>query len=162
VLAADQKDFAKSQGIQLLRPVFGDGLLTSDGELHARQRRLAQPLFHRELITGWADAMAELADEHQRGWRQGDALDLHYGMRVLTVRVLGRVMFGTDFGSDAERVTEAINGALSLARRALIPGPRFARLLPITGEVAHAKRTLDEIVDRLMHERLSSANGDGD
>ena len=51
VLVTNQKNFHKSRGLERARRLLGNGLLTSEGEFHLRQRRLAQPAFHRQRIA---------------------------------------------------------------------------------------------------------------
>ena len=57
VLVTRQRDFAKGYFYRVLRPLLGNGLLTSEGDFWLRQRRLAQPAFHRERINAYAETM---------------------------------------------------------------------------------------------------------
>ena len=59
VLVTHQRNFAKGAGIELMKPLLGEGLLTSEREFHLRQRRLAQPAFHRKRIAAYGAAMVE-------------------------------------------------------------------------------------------------------
>ncbi|MEA2663507.1 MAG: hypothetical protein QOI11_451, partial [Candidatus Eremiobacteraeota bacterium] len=54
LLTASGYDAVKSRGLQRMRRLLGEGLLTSDEPLHLRQRRLVQPAFHRERVAGYA------------------------------------------------------------------------------------------------------------
>ena len=58
LLVARNRDFIKSPGVRLLRPVLGDGLLLSEGDTWLRQRRLVQPAFHRQRVAGYGEVMA--------------------------------------------------------------------------------------------------------
>src|SRR4029079_2985738 len=57
ILVTNQRNFTKSRGLERTRKLLGNGLLTSEGSLHLRQRRLMLPAFHRERIATYADAM---------------------------------------------------------------------------------------------------------
>jgi cytochrome P450 len=57
VLVTNTRSFKKGQGLQEARRIIGEGLLTSEGDHHRRQRRLIQPMFHHARIAGYADVM---------------------------------------------------------------------------------------------------------
>src|ERR1043165_9164499 len=57
ILVVQQRSFHKGRALQRTKPILGEGLLTSEGEHHKRQRRLAQPAFHRDRIGRYALGM---------------------------------------------------------------------------------------------------------
>src|SRR5207249_4103322 len=63
-----QRRFARGYAHRGLRLLLGDGLLTSEGEFHRRQRRIAQPAFHRERIAEYARAMTAAAMRWSDRW----------------------------------------------------------------------------------------------
>src|SRR5690606_7840768 len=63
VLVDNNKNYVKSRNYQGLRIVLGDGLVTSDGELWRRQRKLAQPAFLRKRVEAFAGPMAAMSEE---------------------------------------------------------------------------------------------------
>ena len=65
------RETMKGPGLQGAKAVLGNGLLTSEGEFHLRQRRLAQPAFHKQRIAAYADDMVNEALRHQGSWRDG-------------------------------------------------------------------------------------------
>ena len=161
VVAADQKAFVKGASMETAKVVFGEGLLSSGGELHRRQRRLIQPLFHRELIAAYAAGMTEATESHQRQWRDGEQVDLQREMRRVTIAILGRALFSSDLRSEADRISEAVGDAVGFTRLMLFPGPTVLKLfpLPLKRQVGPAKAALEEIIDRLLQEHLLSSNG---
>ena len=50
VLIRNHKNFIKSRGLQVSKRLLGEGLVTSEGEYHDRQRRIIQPAFHPTFI----------------------------------------------------------------------------------------------------------------
>lgn len=102
-----------------LRWSLGDGLLNAEGERWLRQRRFIQPLFTRRRIAGYAEAMGEEADALSARWRtMPGTIDLHAEMSRVTLRIVGRLLFGGD-------VERAI--------------PVVARVFPILGEYARLR-----------------------
>jgi cytochrome P450 len=96
----------------LLRPLLGQGLLTSPRPLHQRQRHSIAPAFqHRRIIT-YADTMAHAAEALARDWRDGAAVDGAREMRHLTLRVIGKVLFDADLRSDAQELGTALTTAI--------------------------------------------------
>src|SRR5262245_50208238 len=59
VLVTNNRNFTKSRGLERARIFLGEGLLTSEGDFHLRQRRLIQPVFHKKRIAQYADVMVE-------------------------------------------------------------------------------------------------------
>jgi cytochrome P450 len=102
-----------------LRWALGDGLLNSQDERWLRQRRFIQPLFTRRRIAGYAEAMGEEAEALSARWRAaGDTIDLHAEMSRVTLRVVGRLLFG----ADVERAV-----------------PVVARVFPLLGEYSRMR-----------------------
>jgi cytochrome P450 len=73
LLVTRNRDFIKSPGVRLLRPLLGGGLLLSEGDTWLRQRRLIQPAFHRQRVAG--AVMTQYAERHVDGWRPGQVVD---------------------------------------------------------------------------------------
>ena len=108
-----------------LRLVLGDGLLTSsDHESWLRNRRMMQPIYARQSITGMFDAMvastrgmmARLADVY----RPGDPLDLHKELMRVTLDIVSRCMFSTSVTETIDAIgPHAVDIAINYAFRRL-------------------------------------------
>jgi cytochrome P450 len=99
VLASEADGYRKDSRVgDEVRWAVGEGLLTSQDERWLRQRRLIQPLFTRRRIAGYADSMAAEAGDVVERWRRPVAdrqsVDVHAEMSRLTLRVVGRLLFG--------------------------------------------------------------------
>ncbi|MFO0757416.1 MAG: cytochrome P450 [Byssovorax sp.] len=81
-----------------LRPLIGEhSILLLDGEPHFRHRRLAAPFFfHGEGPAAQAGAMCEVAARTIAAWPEGRPLPMHEHMRVLTLDIVLRVLFGAE------------------------------------------------------------------
>src|SRR5580704_4731011 len=108
VLQTQADAFHKSLGLSLfLRPLLGNGLLTSEEGFHARQRRLIAPALSHKRIASYADTMAERAARAVASWRDGETLDLSEAMMRLTLEIVGKTLFDADVGTDAQAVGDA-------------------------------------------------------
>lgn len=153
------RDTMKGRGLQSAKALLGNGLLTSEGEVHMRQRRLVQPAFHRDRIAGYADDMVRLTEQHLAAWRPDTDVDMATDMGALTLAVVGRTLFGTDLTGDAAEVGEALNEVLGGLGSRLILGPAMLRM-PTRGRrrALVASQRLDAVVQRMIDEHRSSGD----
>ncbi|HEY6464239.1 MAG TPA: cytochrome P450, partial [Polyangiaceae bacterium] len=108
ICVTQNRSFHKDRFAQDLQRVLGMGLLTSDGDFWRRQRRLAQPAFHRERIAGYAKTMVDLTRATADRWRAGEVRDAHADMMELTLAIVGRTLFGAELGARAREIGEAL------------------------------------------------------
>ena len=149
----------KGRGLQGTRAVLGNGLLTSEGETHLRNRRLVQPAFHRDRIAGYARDMVALAEEHGRAWQPGTRVDMQSDMAALTLAIVGRTLFGADLTGDARDVGAALNTMLEGMGNRLLLGPAALRLpTPGQRQSLAAAAALDALVQRLIDDHRSTGD----
>jgi cytochrome P450 len=92
----------------VIGPLLGQGLLISEGDFWRRQRRLAQPAFHRSRTNEYSPVMVECALERMRQWRGGETRNLAEEMMKLTLEVAVRTLFGTTLAGDSEAIGKAM------------------------------------------------------
>jgi cytochrome P450 len=165
VLVTHNSDFMKGRGLQRAKRLLGEGLLTSEPPLHRRQRRLAQPAFHKQRINTYASMMVDytLRMESER-WRDGQQLDIAQEMMRLTLAIVGKTLFDTETETEAEEVREALTATMESFTRFMLP---FAELLdrlplPATRRFEQARARLDAIIYRMINERRVSGEDRGD
>ncbi len=112
VLAGSREAYSKGNRFYLqIAEAFGWGLLTSEGELWQRQRRLIQPLFTRREIATYSALMAEeaaaVAERWDRARRNGGSVDANADMVGLALRVVGRAIFGDDLAKASDVLDQA-------------------------------------------------------
>ena len=78
------------------RPVFGEGLLTSEGDVWKRQRTLSQPAFHRDRINAYSKMMVDITKRITDEWKDGEERDLHQEMMRITSQIVVKTLFGAD------------------------------------------------------------------
>src|SRR3954470_2761569 len=84
VLVTNHRNFHKGRGLERAKMLLGEGLLTSEGDFHLRQRRLAQPAFHRQRVAAYGAAMTTYAASRRDRWSAGATIDAHREMMALT------------------------------------------------------------------------------
>src|SRR5262245_62672626 len=112
VLVTHNRNFTKSRGLERTKRLLGNGLLTSEGAMHLRQRRLMQPAFHRERVAAYGQTMAAYADRTRQMWRDGETLDVAQEMMGLTLSIAGKTLFDVDIEKQAAEVGRAMNDVM--------------------------------------------------
>ena len=83
----------------LLARILGQGILTSDGDFHQRQRRLVQPAFHTQRLSNYGGVMVNYTIDMLNGWVAGEHYDIADQMMCLTMRIVTKTLFGLKRGS---------------------------------------------------------------
>lgn len=128
ILVTRQHCFIRDTGAALIRELVGDGLLTREEPRHAERRRLLQPLFHRAHISSYAQIMIDEARRISLEWRDGQEIDVSRVMKRLTLTVVGRALFGTDFRESADEIASVLRRVI---RRSTRIAPLFALIEPV-------------------------------
>jgi len=163
VLVNKARLYHKGRILQANKYLFGEGLLTAEGDFWLRQRRLAQPAFHRERIAAYAATMADYTEQMLAKWCGGEERDVHQEMMNLALRIVGKTLFDADVTHEAREVGETLDMLLKIASN-------FGRtvLLPLwvpTPQNLRAKagvRRIEKIIYRIIAERRKSGQDTGD
>jgi cytochrome P450 len=156
VLIFQQNKFHKSTlSKEATERLLGQGLLISEGDFWRRQRRLAQPAFHRHRINEYSSAMVECAEAQGRTWRDGETRNMAEEMMALTLEAAVRTLFGTTLPGEAKRVGHA----MSFLMRYSLGRARKPINIPANWPTPRNKRAtreydfLDSLVYRIISER---------
>ncbi len=162
VLVHQAGKLVKGRLLERSRRLLGQGLLTSEGELHKEQRKLITPAFHRQRLTGYAASMSAEAEELALSWRSGDLVDMSEEIRRLTLRIVARTLFSAEVDTTTQReIGAALETFQESFRRLMLPLP--AGLLewlptPATLRFRRARARLDAIIRDLIAERRRSGD----
>jgi cytochrome P450 len=164
VLVTNQTQFKKSRMLERARLLLGDGLLTSEGDFHKRQRRLVQPAFHRERLVGYAATMAECAAQCRHRWTPGEHMDVSKEMMRLTLAIVARALFSSNVDSEADEIGTALTEVFGLFETILLPYSEWLEKLPLPSvrRFYRARARLDATIYRLIAERRASGQDTGD
>ena len=162
ILVTRNKLWQKDRYLQTLRPVLGEGLLSSEGDFWRRQRRLAQPAFHRDRIAAYGDIMVDHASRLARKWSDGGVFDIHKDMMRLTLEIVAETLFGANVGDHAEDVGEALEAVLTVVADPLeLFFPILKRLpTPNRRRFDRAVTKLDSIMYGVIEQRRKSTAGE--
>jgi cytochrome P450 len=167
VLHDCQKHYLRGWQYRLLRRLFGDNLVVSDGDFWMRQRRLAQPAFHRDRLAKYAEVMVDATGQMLGRWGDAaaeQAIDVWREMSRLTLAIAGRALFSQDASQEADAVGREFGIVASYLEQ------RFNKplTLPVWVPTATnrqfkaAKRTLYAIVQEFIRERRREGGDRGD
>lgn len=164
VLVTNHQNFFKGLALQRAKRLLGEGLLTSEGEFHRRQKRLAQPAFHRARVATYAAVMTDYASQAGDRWNDGETVDMSEEMMRLTLGIVGKTLFDADVVSDAQEVGEAMTVVMDLFDTISIPFFDLLQKLPLPQlrRFDKAKAKLDAIIFRLIEERRRRKEDRGD
>ena len=163
VLVNKARKFEKGRVMKANMRLFGEGLLTSEGDFWLRQRRLAQPAFHRARVAAYGTTMVEYAERAMRGWKSGEVRDIHEDMMEITLQIVGKTLFNAELTRDAKEVGETMEVLLKLAadfgKSILIPmwvpTPRNLR-------ARLGIRRIERIIYRIIAQKRAEASDTGD
>ena len=164
VLVTHNRNFTKSRGLERSKRLLGQGLLTSEGAFHLRQRRLMQPAFHRDRVAGYGDLMVGYADRMRRSWSDGATFDIAREMNRLTLSIVGRTLFDVDVEHQAAAVGEALTAVMESFWMTMLPFGEVLERLPVPKlrRARMARARLDAIIYRMIADRRSSGGDRGD
>lgn len=157
----DWRTFGKGGDMfKATRSFLGNGLLTSDGDLWFRQRRMMQPLFNTKYLTVLTDLMIEIVEREVSllAAKGAATVDMEREMNVVSQRLILETMLGGGLDRDE---TDRLNEELQIALNGL--NLRFflsflPERLPRPGERRYraAIAVIDEAMLRLVRDRRAS------
>lgn len=164
LLVVRHRSFHKSRVLQRSKVILGEGLLTSEEEFHLRQRRLAQPAFHRERIAHYADVMVQRASAMSERWRDHQVIDVHQEMMRLTLSVVAKTLFDAELEEEQDEIGAALTNLIELFPLLMNPlAPLLQQLpLPSTLRFRRAVARLDRTIYGIIEERRADPHDRGD
>ena len=155
VLVTHYKSFIKGEAVRFNRRIFGNGLLTSEGNFWLQQRRLIQPAFHRERIESYGSTMVAYAKRMIAAWHDGELRDIHLDMMRLGVEIVAKALFNVEITAETDRVSVALNMVMELSSGGRMLLPPVLRLIPTPSNLRfrRAARELDNVVYALIRRR---------
>jgi cytochrome P450 len=149
----------QTRGYGALRAILGEGLVTSEGSFWKRQRRIAQPAFHKRRLAELGDTMRAATIDLAQSWAPladgRHEVDVADAMMRLTLRIAGETLFGYDLSDETSEIGAAVTDMLRYFRAIFPSFSPLARWMP-TPTVLRGRRALrkmDALVARIIAER---------
>jgi len=158
VLFAQRASFSLSPLREKLVPVLGHGLFTSKGELHARQRRLMQPVFRKSRINAYARSMTDLTQRTRDQWSPGREIDIAEEMMHLTLYIAAKALFDHEIEDDSDVISKNLDILLEYFTRMMSPFLSLSLALPLpsTRHFRKAVRDFDSVIYRMIERRAAN------
>jgi cytochrome P450 len=146
-----------------MRLFLGDGLITSEGSFHHRQRRMVQPAFHHDRLAAYASPMILHAERVAANWQDGETRDIADEMMRLTLSIVARTLFNADIDSDAARIGHAMHDVVAIFKLMMMPCAELLYRMPIPPvlRLRRAMKQLDEILYGVIADRRRAGVDDG-
>jgi cytochrome P450 len=154
VLIYDHRNFKKGKRLQTAKAVLGEGLVTSEGEFHNRQRRLIQPIFHPKQIITYSNIMTYYATRVRDGWNDGDTVDISEEMMRLTLGIICKSVLNYDIEAEAQEVGKALTTVRKYSKRLQSPIGHVLDKIPVLPAVRGARKAKNEL-DSLMYQMIA-------
>jgi len=101
VLVSNHKNYTKGVGLDRVKILLGNGIMTSEGDFWKRQRYMMQPMFHRRVVTGFSNLIDDCTERFIEKWEaqaaRGELVNVTEDMSELTLEIVLRSIFGPDF-----------------------------------------------------------------
>jgi cytochrome P450 len=149
----------RDEFVVVLERVLGKGLLTSDGDLWKRQRKLMAQAFVPKRIHAYGEAMARVTDQAIRPWRDGQTMNLHNEISRVTMEVVADVLFGSGMAPEDVRTVsdsmEVVNEYMANSPEAIL---KLSTKVPTRRNLAlvHAVKQIDALLYRIIAKRRAA------
>ncbi len=155
VLQKQAWNYRKSSGYDGLRRTLGNGLVTSEGDFWRRQRKLAQPAFHKSMLAQFVSTMSEMAEDMLTDWRQGP-IDVLQQMSMLTMRIIAQTMFSSTIDKEGDALSRAFDAMMEYSHVHFLFAPPDWLPTKKSIEGKKAIKFLHEHVKEIIKERQAS------
>ncbi|MGH2688706.1 MAG: cytochrome P450 [Actinomycetota bacterium] len=164
VLVTDNRKMMKGQATHEAKRLLGEGLLTSNGDLHSRQRKLLQPTFHPDHLRRQGAIAVRHATELSERWEDGQTVDVGNDMMHVTLRILGDAILDYDLSSHVHTFADALDAAVDMVEQILRPwGPMLEKLpIPVMRRFRATRERLYTVCDEIIEKKRANLNGSDD
>jgi cytochrome P450 len=153
VLQAKQKSFRKSPAFEFFKPVLGEGLLTSEGPKHTRDRRMIQPFFTTKKLSAYADTMISNTLELLNKWRENTAKerDISNDMMGLTLNIISETMFGTSIKK--EQINRVDLASKTFSQLVSVGYRKTTDMGNIKEQLSHSVKDLQSVIEPIIKQK---------
>jgi cytochrome P450 len=159
ILVEHAYDFDKGMAIHnTFRPAIGDGVFSSEGDFHRRQRKLMSPPFQPRHIASYAEIMGHYGEQIQQTWQDGAIIDINQQMTSVTMSIIGKALFDADVFTATDELGAAMNVVMAYVSHSLssLFPPPYSWPTPRNRRTHKAGEVLRSYIERFIAERRSN------
>lgn len=152
ILIRQDRSFVKGRTTTVLQRTVGEGVLTTEGERHAKQKKYIQPAFYKEALENYAHAIVDETEKVAERLRKEDEVDIHTVMMRLTLSIITRTMFSTDVSAEEKELAEAVTTTIEQSVKILFSPVMIPASVPTKANREHrqAIRTLEAMIEDVL------------
>ena len=168
VLQTNAGNYRKGRDYRILRLSLGEGLLTSEGSLWQRQRKMTQPAFQSQQIAGFVRVMEEHSLAMLKGWEQrartGEVFDVVPELMRFTLNIVSHALFTTSLESDLECIQDALTVGRDYSVERAWSVVRIPQWLPTPSNRRHRTSLagFHSVIDRMITARRMASGHNND
>ena len=165
ILVKNKDNYVKGMSHDTLRIPLGTGILTAEGELWRRHRRLMSPTYTPRAVQRFANIMLDATHKMLARWREiptGSAVAVNLEMMRLTMSVISRSIFTVDIGEDFSEAGHALTQILDFASERSVSLLTLPLSVPTPGNrrMNRALATIDQFLYGIIDDRRKKPPGD--
>ncbi len=162
VLVSDASKYGKGRGLEVAKRLLGNGLLTSEGQLHKQQRQLLQPVFQARKVEQFAPLVANWSERLVQSWPPQGSISASQEMTRLTLQIVGESLFGSNLEKDVTEVRSAMDDAVDVFRVCSLPFYELGeKIFPtLRRRPQQVRARLDAVVGRMIQEHRTCPHQD--
>lgn len=157
VLQDNNKNYTKSFGYDPLKLLLGTGLLTSEGDFWRKQRRLAQPAFHKEKLAAIVDTMITCTGQMLQRWQklEGDEINVSAEMNRIALDIVSKSLFISNVEAEMDKISKWVTVAIERGSERIRSPFKLPVWVPTPGnrQEATAIKVLNEVVNSIIEKR---------
>lgn len=148
ILVSQERAFRKGRSSDVLRRTVGDGLLTSEHDVHRGQKRYMMPVFYKERIQAYAEVVLEETERLMEKLPEGSPVPMHETMMELTLGIIARSLFNTELEEDKSALADAVDVTIRHSAGTIFSPVILPFSWPTPGNVRHKRaiRTLEDMI----------------
>ncbi|HYE20550.1 MAG TPA: cytochrome P450 [Tepidisphaeraceae bacterium] len=155
VLVTRADNFTKGPALKMAKITLGEGLLTSEGDFHKRQRRMIQPAFHARRVAEYADTIVKFGERAADSFRTGQPFDVRDAMTRVTLEIVAKALFDAEIAEEVDEIGHAMDITVRMFDRSRTPLAPLLNLLPLPSNFRFlsARNRVFATLDRMIADR---------
>ncbi len=157
VLQDNNKNYVKSFGYDPLKLLLGNGLLTSEGDFWRKQRRLAQPAFHKEKLANIVDTMITCTGQMLVRWEKlaGEEINVSSEMNKIALDIVSKSLFISNVEQEMDKISKWVTVAIEHGSERIRSPFKLPVWIPTPGnrKEAQAVKILNQVVNGIIEQR---------